>query len=355
MSSRAAIRRLRNGVVPSWEIERLSVGYGKIKQSVNDSFDRLMLGDRATPLFVRGEWGTGKTHFLSYLRAAAKSRGLPSAQVDLNARSAALNYPQRFYAAIAETLAEDEHRGLRDILIGMLRDERERERLANFALKAEAGDLRSPLIWLCCNVIVGDQLELMDDRSWSVIYGADLSWADYSYKRDQAIARIATLGRMFEATGRDGLVIVFDEAETIDQLWNIRSRLSAYSVLGELCQLPATWCVFGITERFDRTIDADLDRGSSLYESVSDSGKWFLRAWQRGDFEIIDPPTLDARSARTLAVEIVRLYGNAYEQMQVEDRLLDRSVEEWLRNPSRNPRRLVRTLIHRLDASRKIG
>lgn len=355
MLARAAIRRLRTGLVPYWELERLSVGYGKIKQTVNEGFDSLLGGGTAQPLFIRGEWGTGKTHFLSYVRGVAKSRDFPSARVDLNARSAALNHPQRFYSAIAESICTAEHEGLRAICSELLYDADTRNRVKTFANSGQAGDLRGPLHVLATRYERGEHLEAMDDSAWATLYGVDLSWADYTYKREQATARIGSLGQLFAAAGMDGLVIVFDEAETIDQLWNVRSRMSAYGVLGQVCRLDAVWPIFGITERFDRTIADDLNRGALEYDFTTESASWFLKAWQCDRFTVLEPPSVDARSARALASAVAKLYESAYSDLRSDDRVIERCVDEWLKNPGRNPRRLVRLLIHRMDARRRLA
>jgi hypothetical protein len=351
--ARAAIRRLRTGLVPYWELDRLSVGYGRLKQVVDEGFDGLLGGGTPGALFIRGEWGSGKTHFLSFVRGIARSRDLPAARVDLNARSAALNYPQRFYSSIAESVCTAERAGLRAILSELLQDTDMRNRLRAFASSGRAGDLYGPLHVLVARYESGEYLESMDDPAWSILYGADLSWADYGYKREQATARIGSLARLFATVGMGGLVVVFDETETIDQLWNIRSRMSAYRVLGQLCRLDAVWQIFGITERFDRTLKGDADRGVLQFDFATEDAVWFLKAWQREAFTVLEPPGVDARNAQALASRIAKLYESAYSDIPADGRLIDRCVEEWLKNPSRNPRRLIRILIHRLDVSRQ--
>jgi hypothetical protein len=349
--ARAAIRRLRTGLVPYWELDRLSVSYGKIKQVIDNAFSALLSEKPPQPVFIRGEWGTGKTHFLSFVRGMAKNRNLPAARVDLNARSSALNFPQRFYSSIAETVSTTEHEGLRGVLAEMLHDPATRSRVGTFACSGSAGDLCGPLYVLCSRYQNGEHLELMDDSAWAALYGSDLSWADYTYKREQALARIGALGRLFSAVGRGGLVVLFDEAETIDQLWNVRSRMSAYSVLGRICRQGAVFPVFGITKRFERTIESDLARGVLQYDFATDSATWFLKAWHSGQFTVLEPPTVDARNARTLAGAVAELYESAYGNLREHDRLIDNCVTEWLDNPSRNPRRLIRLLVHRLDVN----
>jgi len=353
--SRAAIRRLRVGVVPSWEIERLSVGYSRARIIIGDALDALLSRDRATAMFVRGEWGSGKSHFLSFVSGIAVGRGFAAARVDLNARSAPLNYPQRFYGTVVQTLRAGDHIGLRAILHAGLNDEVGRQRIAKFASSRLADDIAWPLQHLCTRYEKGDTLQFDDEASWSVLHGEDLSWADYSYKRIRAIARIGTLGALMDALGHDGLVIAFDEAETIDQLWNIRSRLSAYGVLGQICRLDAVWCVFGITERFDRTVNVDIAGGVGEYDFLTADARWFVREWLADRFVCFEPPAVSRAAAERLAAAISQLYGVAYGPLRLPAETIDDCVDEWAANPSKNPRRLVRQVIARLDAARPIG
>ncbi len=353
-NARAAIRRLRTGVVPESQIERLSVGYGKAKQTVGDAYEGLMAGDRPSALFVKGEWGTGKTHFLSFVRGAASSRGIAVSKVDLNARSAALNFPQRFYGTLVENLRAEGRYGLRAILEAALGDPSKRAKIREFTHSPLAADLSSALAALCIRYERSEELGAEHDAAWALLAGVDLAWADYTYKREQAVARLGSIGRLLAMIGYDGAVVTFDEAETIDQLWNVRSRLSAYGVLGKLCRLDAIWCVFGITERFERAIAEDMKRGVLDYPYISSSAAWFLRGWRMGNFTVLVPPEVDGRNAKTLAGNVLGLYMTAYASEAPPAGLIAKCVEDWVGNPSRNPRRLIRNVIHHLDLHRSL-
>ena len=351
---RAAVRRLRTGVVPQWELGRLSVGYGRVERVAAAAMDELKSLNSSDALFVRGEWGSGKTHLLSFVRAMAVARKFPCTSVDLNARSVALSHATRFYLPVVERIQCAEKMGLREILLGLLHTDASRARLAAFAVSDAACDLGWPLHDLCTRFASGDSMGVFDERAWSVLLGADLSWADYMYKREQALVRIGCLGKMFAAVGLGGLVVVLDEAETIDQLANIRSRMSAYGVLGRLCRLQSVWCLFGITERFDAIIHHDLERGALDYSFANEDAIWFLRRWKKGEFKTVKPPSLDVAGGRSLAVSILGLYATAYPGKYSEENVLRQCVDEWAKNPSRNPRRLIRVLIHQLDVDRPL-
>ncbi len=354
-AARAAVRRLRSGVVPLWTIDKLSVGYANPRRRLNVAVDALLNGVDAEPVFVRGEWGTGKSHLLMFARGAAAARGVPSTSVDLNARSVALSHATRFYLPAVENITHDGQRGLQAVLIPHLNDSVARESIEEFALDGECADLDWPLLEVCRAHRKGELLGEYYQAAWRVLLGGDLSWADYSYKRVRALARIQALGGLFAALGMGGLAIVFDEAETIDQLANIRSRMSAYGVIGRLCQMKSIWCLFGITERFDFIVRNDLQRDKTSVTPAEQQAKWFLKRWEEEAFQVMRPPAIDLEHAATLASSVVALYVSAYGNASNEDRAARACVDEWTRNPGRNPRRLIRALIHRLDAQRPLA
>ena len=351
--ARAAIRRLRTGVVPTWQFGSLSVGYGPVKEIVGRSLVDLEGSGCAAPLFVRGEWGTGKSHLLSFVRSSAAREGFVCARVDLNARSFALSHPQRFLPALTDDMSCLGHEGIRAIIYAALDDAVKRQRLQECALTGTVADLRWSLFDLHARYQEGERIELGNHPAWRILQGADLAWSDHVSKREKALQRIQSLAVLCRSLGWKGLVLLFDEAETVDQLWNVRSRLSAYSVLHRLCGMRGVWCIVGITDRFQRTVNGDFGYAASNNLLESPAGQ-FLRRWRAGDVRIVDPPKVDGIGARTLARAVASLYGTAYEQLRNSEGIVDRCLTEWKRNPMRNPRRLVRLLIHTLDTARAL-
>jgi len=341
--------------VPLEDLESLSVGYGAVSSLVTARLAALSRGQPAQPLFVKGEWGSGKSHLLSFVRAAASAKSVPASLIDLNARSAALNYPQRIYSILVENLrCGGDAIGLRGVMLKWLEDAVSRKRLRQGADNAWGWQLSWSIQSLIMRHENGDNVALDDSGDWSVLLGADLRWSNYGYKRDQALARVEALAALFHEMGLGGLGLVFDEAETIDQLWNVRSRLTAYGVLGRLCKMKAVWCVFGVTKRFDQTIAYDLARDFAGHLPASPNAQSFLKSWSQGSFETVEPPEVDSRHARVLAKNIVRLYGEAYGTGGSGDGLANQCVATWLENPGRNPRRLIRLLVHELDLRRPL-
>jgi hypothetical protein len=353
-SARVAVRRLRTGIVPDREVERLSVGISDVKVVVDSALSALVAGKWPKSLFVHGEWGSGKTHLLSLTRRLAELRGVPSTGVIVNARGSSLTHPQYFYPLLVGSIRTREEFGLRQIILRALDDDERRVRVQAFAQTTFAGDLRIPLLSLCSAWESRDPIGLEDHEGWRILLGGDLGWADYAYKRTAALARISSLLYLFRAIGLWGLAIALDELETIDQLWNVRSRLASYAVLGQLTRMPGAWCIFGVTKRFERTISADIDKGILQSAEIDKNADWFLRSWVTGYFEAIAPPTVNIDNARKLAEAITRVYREAYPDSVDDVSTAARCVRDWNENPARNPRRLIRMLIQRLDMNRHL-
>lgn len=350
-SSKASIRRLRTGVVPDWEIERLSVSYAQIGKTLGTRLDTLVADGRCAPLFVRGEWGSGKTHMLAYLRAVAGNRGLAHVAVTLNPRGAALNYPQRFYPTLAETVTFAGHKGLRAILFSALANRATRHAIRAFSESPACGSLSAALRVITARFKLSDGLDCGDDSAWNILLGADLAWSDS--KRTKALARMVEFFSLLKVLGASGLVAVFDEAESVDQLFNRLSRTGAYETLGSLCVQDDVLCVFGITRRFELCIARDLNPDISLFAHVKLAAN-FLTSWRAGTHSIIEPPRITASEAARLATLVLDTYRDAYPGVECGAAEMEAAVRRWQDNPTRNPRRLVRSVIDTLDSKRSL-
>lgn len=271
--------------------------------------------------------------------------------MDLNARNVALSHPQRFLPLIADSIHAGEHEGIQELLLSLIQIKALRERMSDFSATMDAGEVGRAVGVLCHEFESSGGLGPANQSAWAVLRGADLVSSDDASKREKALSRIAALAWLFRAIGLKGLVLMLDEAETIDQLWNIRSRLSAYAVLGRPFRIESLWCVLGSTHKFDQTIRSDL---SNATLATTDAAT-FLKGWEREEYQVVEPPVIGRQGARELAQAVTSLYQLAYHQVRTDTATLwERCVEDWMRNPIRNPRRLVRLLVHRLDVERDL-
>jgi len=334
--NRKAIRSLRVGIVPSSHVLNLTVGFDPHHEILDKEFKRLKFGIHQ-PFVIGGEWGSGKTNLLSYIREYALEQNVAVAYINLNGRSAAINHPQKLYHRI---VADIRLPGLEDngitCLLGSIKDSPlERKTSEWVSLLGHHSELAQAL---------GSFIN--EDYHWSfqVILGSDLSWAEYSYKKVKAIKRLDDLGSYLKYLGYAGLMIQFDELESVVQLWNIASRRSAYNTLNYLSSLENVWTVFATTEKLNSQINEDAKSGRiRTAEAESFVTRYF-------DFPVLAPPSLSQEYANTLLSRILELYKEAYEVSQ-EIRLQE-VLDLWNKMPFRNPRRLIRLAIDHLDRHR---
>lgn len=347
-AARPAIRSLRTGIVPVAAVQVLSVGYTRLRSELAAGLDGFLGGAKQKPIFIVGEWGTGKSHTLIYCQSVAASVGLPTCVISLNARTVPLNHPQRIYGEIAASIRVGGVVGVRPLLHSVLTDTTLRSKLRHHIVSGRAGVLTWPLSVLVDyyerNEILNPRLEF----AWSFLLGEDLGWADYGYKRDQALNRIESLGESLRAINGGGFMALFDEVETIDQLWNYRSRMVAYSVISRLSEIRSIWPMFAITDRFIRLARADC--GRSTPQALA-----FLQSIVSSKLNIFSTPQLDHQRAWRLAMAVANLYKEAHPAVRFSESQIDTWVEEWGRNPGRNPRRLIRLVVNWLDLSRPLN
>lgn len=349
-ASRAAVRALRAGSVPDEGIQHLTVGAQDLVAAINKSLTSLSRKTAPAPLFLNGEWGTGKTHSIRLVRALALQEGFATMEGVLNARTCPPNYPQRMLPFMSRNIALGEERGIRSVICSLLRDDKQ----AGLAL-ATVGDRTQADISQAASTLRalysrGETALLGTSASWRILTGTDIAHSDYGYRRTKALLRLHWTTAFVRSLGVKGTVLLFDELETIDQLWNRRSRANAYETLGGFLDAPDTWCVFGITERFLRVVREDAR--SDLYWRASPQGRRFLSIWRQGEEELIAPPSIGDHEARTLATIVENMYRNAYPDTDDCASDVQGAIASWSRNAARNPRRLVRAIVDSCDRAR---
>lgn len=349
-SVRAAIRVLRAGTVPDVGIQHLTVGANDLIDTIRTSLLVLEKKKTPTPLFLNGEWGSGKTHSIRLVRALALESGFATMEAVLNARTCPPNYPQRMMPFMARNVAFGEERGIRSVMGSLLRDDKKSGKaLATIGDRSQA-DIAQAASTLRAFSCRGESALMGTSAAWRVLTGTDIAHSDYSYRRTKAMLRLHWTTAFLHAAGAKGTVLLFDELETIDQLWNRRSRATAYDALGGFLDAPRTWCVFGITERFLRIVREDAR--SDLYWQVSPTGRNFLKIWRAGQEELVAPPKIAAEEALELASVVERLYRDAYPGTGNCTAEVRNAVSDWNRSAARNPRRLIRAIVDACDRAR---
>jgi hypothetical protein len=229
-----------------------------------------------------------------------------------------------------------------------LNDTALRSKLGRHVASGEAGVLGWPLGLLVDHYERNDILNPRLEFAWSFLLGEDLGWSDSAYKRELALARIRSLADCLRAINGAGFMLLFDEVETIDQLWNYRSRMVGYGVIARFLGVPSIWSLFAITDRFVTLARGDY--GHAAGEAIT-----FLQDVATSRLTVFQTPQLDRQRGHCLAVAVANLYKEAHPTVRFSESQVGAWVEEWGRNPGRNPRRLIRLVVNRLDLLRPLA
>lgn len=100
---REILQALRQGTVPSGNLDVLAVGIDRFAATVDDELDAVAAGGSVFKA-VRGEYGSGKTFFARWLQQRAMRRGLAVAEVQISELETPLHKLETVYRRTTESL-----------------------------------------------------------------------------------------------------------------------------------------------------------------------------------------------------------------------------------------------------------
>lgn len=335
---RRAIRSLRVGVVPPTHVLVLTVGADVIRTFIEREVKEQLSG-RKRALVVIGEWGSGKSNLLCYMREYCIKNNQAVSYINLNGRSSALNHPQRFYHRVAADmrLPKGQGKGIPSLL-RLLMEEKNWQLGAAWISRNLKNSELAKAVYLFFN---GDVTKALP-----VLMGNDIAWGSYQYQKAKAMKRLTDLGSLVKAIGMNGLMIQFDELETMNQLWNSVSRKGAYKILNEICGLDNVWSIFAATETVNSMIASDA---SSRMTKDPAAMAFFQNYF---NLPVIKPPNIDNALATELLDRIEKLYRRVYNLPGDKDP--KDVLSKWSKMVLRNPRRLIRLGVDYLDRHRPL-
>jgi len=209
---RRIIEAYRLGIVPYDCVDEFTFGRDEETQLLMDWLDD---PDKSTMLVV-GEYGTGKTHLLHYAQGHALKKGFAVAWVKMDPNEAPFHKPKRVYSRLVQTF---QFRSKQD---GQLKDFRDlvKEALAQHDFKDHTYFRR--LIGNTSDDTLWDWIEARESivRPWDLYdwgYSALPGLYDYSTAVNIYCYLLSAIGwAAKEILGLKGLLLIFDEAETVD-------------------------------------------------------------------------------------------------------------------------------------------
>lgn len=212
LKSRRMTEALRLGIVPYDCVEEFTFGRDEESEQVK----KWLGSPEKSTLLIVGEYGSGKTHLLHYARGIALQEGFAVGWVEMDPNEAPFHKPKRVYSRIIQNLKYRSQqdtglRGFRDFV---------KEILSNGAFKDHVyfkhliGQTHDEALW--------DWIEALEAvvRPWSHdnwTYRFLPGLYDYSTAANIYCYLLSALGwAAKKVLGLEGLLLIFDEAETVN-------------------------------------------------------------------------------------------------------------------------------------------
>lgn len=201
---RRMVEAFKLGIVPDQAVREFTFGRSPEISFTNDWLED---PDRNVLLLV-GEYGSGKTHLLEYIRWMALDAGYACAMVELHANESPLHKPKRVYRRLIKDFRYkngrgEEARGFRDFISELSKND----------TNLDGHRFLGP-------VLRSARTSGVPDGMWEWIEG-HASWRrpklyDYATCANLYCYVLSALGKGATELGLKGLLLLFDEAETLD-------------------------------------------------------------------------------------------------------------------------------------------
>ncbi len=293
VDARRAIEALRSGVPNGDAVKAL----GSNQQPIEDKFRQQLqattadvVKDAQAPgLLVAGDFGSGKSHLLEYLRHTALSEQFVCSKVVLS-KETPLFDPVKLYRAALETAVVPGKRGaaLAEIAAGLDFAGEEFRDFYRWVNSAESG-LNSQFaatLYLYEKVKdqeildrlvafwAGDPLRVGDLRGWLNAQGEPGKYQrDRITAADLAVQRFRFVARLIVAAGYAGWVLLVDEAELIGR-YSFRQRARSYAELARWLgkrrgeTIPGLLAVVAITTDFAEAVLEERKDATAIPERL---------------------------------------------------------------------------------------
>jgi hypothetical protein len=230
ISSKRLLEAFRLGIVPHQDIEYFTFGRGYELAELEGGLRRLREGQGDVYL-VEGGYGSGKTHLLEYMHHLSVRYGFVTTYCELSVQEAPLYRPKRVYRDLIHNLRyikEGSEYRFRDLM-------RDAARIGikghcfltpvlRYLRNLEEDDSRNEVFW---QWVEGESTKeyAIDPLSPFRVRGGQKIPAlyDYSTATDYYSYILSGLSFLVNQLGLGGLVIIFDEVETITHIWDYTS------------------------------------------------------------------------------------------------------------------------------------
>lgn len=325
---RRAIERLRDGLFDSIAVNRLTMEEEHVIKRFSKGLKGLENG-RSEHLCICGSYGQGKSHNLTYLHQQALSQGYATSFVQLDLREIPFHQFSVVYQALMEKLSLPDGEKLAEVwkrwgeknALEFLNSMPHRFQMILRAMLAKNKPLTEKE-----KLKKDKNLKPKDFSTWleKALIGNNLpsshlkqilkSRGIEGYQKQSLICRgnapyvqmVQSLGNLLKKMGYKGLVLFFDEGESITQ-GRLGSRAKSYEILNQFFQSKdSVYPIFAFTEDFFDKVNQEEYGDEKQTFSLN-----YAEAWK--DLNIARLQDSSADRWEALQDRLIKLYAEAYQ------------------------------------------
>ena len=364
LSLRRAVERLRDGLFDSVAVEQLTVEEDQIKHVFAKNLKALEKG-KSDHLCICGSYGQGKSHTITYLNQLALRQGYATSIVQLDVREVPLHQFSAVYQSMMHKLALPDGKKFTDawktwaeknslavldsmphrfrmVLKAMLCKSKKLSTKESSSKKHQNYRPKEYGYWLE-QALMGSNVPAADLKS-VFKYREVEGYRSHSLTcrgNDPYIQMVQSLGIVLREMGYKGLLLFFDEAESVAQ-GRVSHRVKSYSILDQFFQSGSSvFPLFAFTDDFFE---------QAQRESYDDDRKIFPKnyaeAWR--NLNILRLQDFSARGWSSLLDRLLQLYSQAY-QIELSPHVRG-SLHSFLEKLEVQETRFkLKALVHKLD------
>ncbi len=360
---RRAIERLRAGLFDPVAVDRLTMEEEAVVKNFSKGLQALEKG-QSSHLCICGSYGQGKSHNLTYLQRQALSQGYATSLIQLDVREVPFYRFSVVYQSLMKNLSlpteesfaarwkkcsldllDDMPHRFRMILQAMVSKNTlplKREKVKNGLKPLKSKDFD---YWLE-KALMGHDLPTLYLKQ--ILKAREVE----GYREQPLIARgnapyvqmVQSLGKLLHGMGYKGLVLFFDEAESIAQ-GRLGARVKSYEILNQFFQHSGfVYPVFAFTETFFDKVRCE-DYGGEAPQFPQN----YFDAWK--SLQIIRLQDSSLTRWEALQDRLINLYAEAY---QIDIAAKNLEIKQQMRDlleklKTQETRFKLKALINQLD------
>jgi hypothetical protein len=359
ISSKRMLEAFRMGVVPHQDIEYFTFGRASEIDTFQTALTNLKNGSGGVFL-VEGGYGTGKTHLLEYLHHLSLRSGLVTAYCELHVHETPPYRPKKIYHDIAYSLrfikegCEYSYRDLLKEACGIeLPDHCFYTPVLRKIREMDNGGLHSEVFWQWIEGESTKEYAIDPVSPYRVRGGQSIpALYDFSTAADFYNFLLSGLSYMVNALGLGGMVIIIDEFEEINHVWENHLKERGYTFWEGMIRVA-------LNDEDLRKLDCPLPhnqvrptpylyRDSHILLVIATTptddiravsriqNRVVLRRFSRVEFEIIFD-------------NLLRVYKCAYQDFHVEKKMCDNILNSAMKRNREELREFIKFCVEAFD------